>query len=131
MGRTSSTTHLGLSLYRGHIYYLLKRNFFLYGNICGLSIISPNGTYVEYYPSGLISLSRPHLLPSKKKFFLIRGLSSPHPKKQDPMGCIKCTIPRGPFFAIEGIYPLPRYLSLFTFTIPLKKLSNKAPLAYG
>ena len=36
--------------------------------ILDLSIIAPNGKYAKYVPSGVISLSRPSLTPSDKKF---------------------------------------------------------------
>ena len=52
-----------------HYYITLTSNSCDYkADICGLSIIALNGTYVKYYPSRAISLSRPHLQPSTHKF---------------------------------------------------------------
>ena len=48
-----------------------KKLFLVIRVICDLSIIAPNETYVKYYPSGAISLSRPHL------FFVLLVVNKP------------------------------------------------------
>ena len=46
------------------------------GHIFDSSVKLANGKYVKYVPSGAISLSRPNMPPSDKKFLVIRQTST-------------------------------------------------------